>query len=173
MVTWAAEIDTPPWTQGNTNQLRSLLNSALLPLYDAEWSFPKVVVIAGGDPPTRFESTASTVGTASTQESSPPQVSYLLKKSTGFVGRRYRGRVYLPAANEQSVNQDGSVSSGMQTTLATAAAAITSALNDVTGGNNTGGHHLLHSEVETDPTPVTALNVSAWVATQRRRLVRG
>lgn len=170
LTTFAAEIDTPPWDATDTGQIAGALRDALKPLYDAEWTIGAMRAVAGGDPPTVFVNSSTLTGTASAQESPPPQVALLLSKRSVFVGRRYRGRSYLPCGNEQSINQDGSLSSTYLTTLTTAAAAIQAAL--ASAANNLAGQVILHSEIGVDPTPVTSFLAGGYVATQRRRLKR-
>lgn len=170
LTTFAAEIDTPPFSQGNCNAVISALRAAVAPLYDSEWTIAPGRVTAGGDPPTAFVTPGTITGSASAAESPPPQVALLISKRTGFVGRRFRGRCYLPCGNEQSINQDGSVSGTYLTTLNNAAIAITAALDDV--ASNLAGQVLLHSDIGVDPTPVTSFVGGTYVATQRRRLKR-
>ncbi len=105
------------------------------------------------------------VGTV-TGDGMTPQVAYLIKKLTALGGRRNRGRMYLPGANESKVDGQGNVSSSFVTSLQTAADWFFTDL-----GTADIGLVILHADSST-PTDVTGLTAQAKVATQRRRLKR-
>lgn len=172
LVTGAAEIETPPFSLVSAGLFHIDLVDALKPVYDAEWTFPELVVLVGQDgDPGRLVTTNSTVGTRASQESPPPQVTYLITKNTQLSGRRNRGRMYLPASNEAGINQNGGLAAGEITVLNTMATALQAAQVPA-GGNNLQEPVILHSQAPSTPTPVISHNVGAFVATQRRRLVR-
>lgn len=170
--TIAFEVDTPPFTQANNDSLYLGLTTALRPLYDADMLFPEIVTLVGGDPPTRFVTTGALVGSRAALNEPSVNVSYLITKATGFSGRRYRGRMYVPSANEAAFDSSGRLSAGELTVLQTAADALEAALVSAPGASNAAGVVLLHSGEPSTPTPVTALQAGSIVATQRRRLVR-
>jgi len=95
----------------------------------------------------------------------PPQVSYLVKKLTGFAGRTNRGRFYLPGVEETAVTGAGELTA---TAISNLQAAANQFLNDL----GTLGQEMvvLHENPALTPRPVTALVVDGRVATQRGRL---
>jgi hypothetical protein len=103
----------------------------------------------------------------------PQNSSWLVHKSTGFGGRRNKGRMYVPGVFESSVNDigqvDGTAISDWNGSLATFRTAILA----VAGVS---ALSLLHTPSDDDPTPtgtdVTALTMDSVIATQRRRLRR-
>lgn len=109
-------------------------------------------------------------GTASIS-SFPPNVALSLRKRTAFVGRKYRGRLFLPyMCDETGADEIGVVLAGLKTTINTQAA---SWLSNADGGSNYTGLWLLHEETgatEIVPTRITSLDVGPVVVTQRRRL---
>lgn len=109
----------------------------------------------------------------------PPQVSILLKKTTGNAGRKNRGRMYVPfAAPIAAVAENGSVTAdyvaGFQTLADSFLDALTAAGAPMCIANKTFNtplppHHVTH--IDSGPL-VTALHVESLVATQRRRVGR-
>lgn len=170
-ITDGFEVLAPPFTQANTDALFTDLANALHPLYDGAWTLGPLQLLVGNDGPLiRLEHTGTSGGTRSTQVEPPPQVTYLIKKQTGFSGRQFRGRSYWPfGGNQTALSQSGVLTSAENTLLATAAAAWHTALNKT--ADNTASQVLLHSTT-TAPTPVTAFTPERIVATQRRRLER-
>lgn len=174
MITDAFAILADPWTQGNTDALFVDLASDLHPLYDSEFTIGPLVVLVGNDGPLlRFEHTGTSGGTRGATVTPPPQVTYLIKKSTGFAGRAFRGRSYWPyGGGNTSINEDGTLGASEVTTLDLAVNTWHTSLNKV--ANNTNGQQLLHAagSPATTPTPVIAFTSERSVATQRRRLKR-
>jgi len=97
---------------------------------------------------------------------SPPQVAWLVRKSTALGGRRGRGRLFFPGVPEGSVDQAGV----LDTTVSNAFQGL---LDDWLSALAVSGHSMvvLHAD-NTAPTVVTSLALQAKVATQRRRLRR-
>ena len=113
------------------------------------------------------------IGVTGTRSSSgtllPPQVSVTLKKRTAQVGKRFRGRCYLPNCflTDADVDNGGVVDGGRYAELNTGAAEVLSqmAAADLP-------MVLLHSESPLVPNLVTSWTCSLYAATQRRRLRR-
>jgi len=169
------KVATPPYTQGQLVSALAAWATALQPLHDAEIVYNKAVALIGNDGPAlRYETTGTTAGSRSTQVILPPNNTYLIKKTTAFAGRRFRGRMYIPYVSTNGVTQTGSLQSAEQTILVARASAILTAL--VAAGPNASELSLLHAEsalsATPSPTPVAALTAEAVVATQRRRLER-
>lgn len=95
-----------------------------------------------------------------------PNAAVLIRKVTGLVGPRNRGRIYLPPAtlNEGSVDQAGIMAGANQAVLQAQADSFLTGL-----GTNGVPMYLLHSDGG-PATEVVSLTVQARLATQRRRL---
>ncbi len=163
----AAYSVSAPFTQSDANAYSA---AVMGPLSDV-WTNPGTVdgchfIIGNDGPPLELDSTsgAGTGGRGATAQT--PQVSFLIRKRTGFAGRKFRGRMYVPCVLETDVDDVGNLSGTAQTLLATFASAVqgpaTSHITQMV---------LLHSDT-TDPTPIIDFTIEKMVATQRRRLVR-
>lgn len=103
-------------------------------------------------------------------DAAPPNVAYLVGKTTATGGRTGRGRMYLPGVVETAVTGGGTINS-------TPLSNLQIAVDDFLGLLQTANSPmvLLHQDGgSSDDTPheVTALTVRNRVATQRRRLRR-
>lgn len=127
-----------------------------------EWSLRSTKAVTGEG--TFFEDTAA-VGGSLGQASAPPQVSYLLKKQTNFVGRDKRGRMFVPGVAEGKVSNIGAVPGDWVAT-------VTGAAESFLGKLNADGIPMvvLHSTSLLLPPVVDAFVCDPFVATQRRRL---
>jgi hypothetical protein len=97
----------------------------------------------------------------------PPNTCALVKLGSGLVGKRNRGRVYLPGMlTDDDVNDSGGIDSAAVTSIQGTFEALGDALNVVLAATV-----ILHSDVGT-PTLVTTAQVQGVAATQRRRLRR-
>lgn len=100
---------------------------------------------------------------------SPPNTTFLMRKTTAFGGRAGRGRLYLPGVAENDVGNEGAVLPARLTALNVAG-------EDLLGQLEVGNLQavLLHGVGSpiTAPTPLTGLVGDSRVATQRRRLRR-
>lgn len=174
--TMGFKVLTPPYTQANTSAALTGWANAIKTLHDNEVTYSRCVALIGNDGPLiRFEATGSVVGTRTTLNILPPNVTYLMRKTTAFSGRRYRGRLYIPyvASGASAVSQAGQLASGEMTLLAAACTSLIT--NLVTGGTNCSELDVLHAPGDTalpSPTPIVAMTADDFVATQRRRLTR-
>lgn len=168
------EVATPPYTQSQLQSALSGWRTALQPLYDNEVKFARAVALIGNDGPAiRYEATGTTLGTRTASQVAPPNVTYLIRKTTQFAGRRYRGRMYLPYVYNAGIQQTGELTSTEQTALSTAVTALSTQL--IAAGPNAASFRLLHasSPKSATPAPTTCtLFADDFVATQRRRLER-
>lgn len=175
-VTLGFKVLTPPYTQTHTANALSAFATAMNPLHDNEVAYSRVVALIGNDGPLlRFESTGVATGSRTTLNILPPNVSYLIRKTTGFSGRRYRGRMFVPfvASGASAVSQAGQLASAELTILQARAGALLT--NLVAAGPNASELSLLHAVGQSSvpsPTPITTLSADDFVATQRRRLAR-
>lgn len=105
-------------------------------------------------------------GTAGTNTTMPPNVAILAQKRTGLVGRKFRGRFYVPPYQVQETDVDYN---GVMN--AANLAAQQAAFDDFLARTQVLPYDLMlfHSD-GTLPTPVTSIVVQPLVATQRRRL---
>lgn len=175
VVTLGFHVATPPYTQTNNNNALTAWQANLAALWDAEISFSRLVAILGNDGPLlRFESLNGGTGSRSSVVVAPPNVTYLVRKTSAFAGRRFRGRMYLPYVNNVGIQQTGQLQSTEQTVLNARVAALQTGLT-VTGTINVDSLALLHASSPLSVTPaptVCTLQADDFVATQRRRLDR-
>lgn len=95
----------------------------------------------------------------------PPQVATLFQKISGLAGRKNRGRMYLPAIQEGSIDGGGFYSGPALSALQSRSDTF---LSDCAGSSVP--MVILHTSPADTPTPVVSLNAQSKVATQRRRL---
>lgn len=93
-----------------------------------------------------------------------PQVSWLFKKASGLSGRHNRGRLYLPGVPEQWTSASGLIDTAQ---VANASAFANGFLGQLLADDIP--MVILHTDGALAPTPVSALDASSRVATQRRR----
>lgn len=128
---------------------------------------------AGGPLQAVFGPATPTAGT-STANQAPPNVAWILRKRTNFVGRRYRGRMYFPwSLSETAMNELGVLTPAAISTRQGAANDWLDAADVATAYE---GLWLLHNETGTaaeNPDRISTFEVAQVVGTQRRRLQRG
>jgi hypothetical protein len=95
---------------------------------------------------------------------SPPNVAYLVKKTTNLGGRKNRGRLYLPGVDELHVDAVGTIDATRRTAIQNA---INTWVADCIASDMQ--PTILHHSI-TAPTDVATFVVQPVVATQRRRL---
>lgn len=113
----------------------------------------------------------SDVAPANMTRSGTPEavsMSVILRKVTNDLGRRGRGRMFLPGTlNSADTNLNGQVDNTVRTAIQTAADAFYNALVNPPGGADPATPPvLLHSMAPADPTPITgftAANLVGWV----------
>lgn len=127
------------------------------------------VVVGSTNPVDRVFSIPSGVGGGAGGAMVPINNAFLVQKLTPFGGRRNRGRAYLPGVSEAAVDDagqlDSGIADGLQANIDTMASDML-AINDY-------NPELFHQTSPFTPTPVSVLNVSPFIATQRGRLSRG
>lgn len=113
-------------------------------------------------PPTTFSRTGSFPPTA---------MSAIARKVTNDLGRRGRGRMFIPGVlSENEVDEDGTVVAARRTALNTTMGSFFTALSTADAGEVALPPVLLHSSAPTDPTPITAFAVSDLVGWIRGRI---
>jgi hypothetical protein len=96
---------------------------------------------------------------------------FLMRKSTGFGGRRNRGRSYLPGPIEASVAGNGAIDAAYRNAMQIRADAF---IGQTVLCPNVALNVLFHTTTELEPglppTTITGVTIADKVATQRRRL---
>lgn len=114
-----------------------------------------------------------TISPGVAQDAESPQVAVLVKKSTQFAGRQFRGRMFIPGIRQAAVGDDGNLTVGAVNSVQTMVDAGADSLLQQHASRDV-PMVLLHNEPLTGPTPVPSvidnLFVESLVATQRRRL---
>lgn len=176
LVTLGFKVATPPYTQAQCANALAQFATSMAALHDNEVTYARCIALIGNDGPLiRFEASGTTTGSRAAVTILPPNVSYLLRKTTGFSGRRYRGRMFIPfvAQGGGVVGQNGQLAAGELAALNARGVALLA--NLVAAGPNASELSLLHAVGLTatpSPTPITTLAGDDFVATQRRRLAR-
>lgn len=176
ITTLGFKVATPPYTQAQCTAAGTAWAAAMTLLWDSEVTMARVIANIGNDgPPIRFESGLNLPGTRGTSTVQPPNLTYLIRKTTAYGGRRYRGRMYIPfvSQTDTGTTQTGQLTSSGVTLLQARATALLTGL--VAAGPNAAELSLLHAPGKSPtgtPTTITALTADDYVATQRRRLVR-
>jgi hypothetical protein len=106
-------------------------------------------------------------GTNTTTATPPSNCTLLVQKRTGLIGRKFRGRFYLPTLglSEGAVDPVGNIDS---ITFGTIDARVQQWFTDI-NGSSTLTPMLLHNDA-TAPTRITSFVTSQVIATQRRRM---
>lgn len=101
----------------------------------------------------------------------PTAMSAIARKVTNEIGRRGRGRMFLPGViTESEVDADGSITSARRGTLQTALNLFQTTLAEPAGEDVAYPPVLLHSQAPADPTPLTSFAVSDLVGWIRGRI---
>lgn len=170
VVTWACEIDTPPFTQANLLTYGAALDELLDDFFPNDANIGPLRARVGTDgEPIVLETGVLGTG-AATGEFLPQNCAFLMQKRSALGGRRNRGRIYWPIISEGNVNEVGEIASGFLSTLNTFANNFLALASNPT--HNLSAMVILHSTGDPTPTTVTDLDVPSLIATQRRRLRR-
>lgn len=137
--------------------------STLLPETTSLLTLDRVQLYVGDDGPSGSVDSTLPAAPGTRGGTYPPtSLSAIARKGTNSLGRRGRGRMFLPGVlSESEVDQDGTVVVARRTTLNTALANFLAALESDTGGINAAV--LLHSSAPADPDPIVNLTTSDLV----------
>lgn len=114
------------------------------------------------------ESTNAAAPGGSAKTSAPPNVTFCVTKRSEFVGRKNRGRLFLPiGVSESTVDEAGQLLAASVTGIQ---AACDAWLDDMDSAVNFTGMYILHSDISLAPSRVRSLQIQPTVRTQRRRL---
>lgn len=150
------------------NEAMAVYATSLASVTDNDLTLEKVTLAIGQDGPGgSVDSNSTPVQMSSSGTFGPVAVGVLARKVTNEIGRRGRGRMFLPGTNlESGTETDGSLTSSYRTTMQ-------NALDDLYEGWQTTfltDPVLFHSTAPTDPTPITGLSVGDLVGIQRGRI---
>jgi hypothetical protein len=141
---------------------------------DPTYTYLGVKCEVGNDgPPLIFEAVRAGVGTHSTVGRMPNNCALVVKKTTGFGGQRFRGRMYMPpfGVGEDNVNNLGVIDSSVITGLRTLFDLWRLAMIATAG---VGNPVLLHANSDLsdtpEPTVITTFLLEQQIGTQRRRM---
>ena len=98
-------------------------------------------------------------------EGTQPNTALLVTKSTLLGGRKGRGRSFLPGLSDAAIDPSGDLNAG-GAGVRSAAEELWPAVGAALGSADP---YLFHSDVEDEPSLITAFTASVQVATQRRR----
>lgn len=142
------------------------------PETDTSLTLDRVNLTVGDDGPSGSVDSTMTP-TAGTRSGTGPPVSMavIVRKVTADVGRRGRGRMFLPGLlTTTNVDENGIVASGRRTEIITAVGAFLSDISDVGASPAPVEPVLLHSSAPADPTPIVNIAISPLVGWIRGRI---
>jgi len=149
------------FVNGSASLIRAAFNQSFKTLYPATVVLSRVVV---STPLAEDLETTPLAGTHNAFALAPPQVTHLVTKVGGI--RKRQGRLYLPAVNENDVDDLGNLPAGYVSSWNTQLASFLSYLSS-------NGLPMMQRQTDADGTatrPVTQLVMKNRVATQRRRM---
>ena len=158
-------------TQADIGRIANLLRDGLTGRYDSSWLLgPTHVVENTGGPVYKvWDDTGTEAGTVAAAADVSPAVALVVSKLTGFAGRSFRGRVYMPGLRETDVDESGAVAGATVNAWQTAFDNLQTAL---IADAAVEGVILLHNEGNPNagiPTPVTRFLVRNVIGTMRPR----
>lgn len=165
-VTYGVDVSTVTDLSAVLTAVKNIWDAEIMPFVSDSVTHSETLVKFGPNDTGASGTIASGAVGGDASDQGSPAVAFLIQKRTVLGGREGRGRIYLPGVPEAAIDPDGSIDGGKVTQLQTAfddfQAALATATIDA---------YLLHNSA-TLPTPITAWNVAATAATQRRRLRR-
>ena len=176
VVTMGANPATTP-TVAQANALKAAFGNRFAARIVNTYAIESVHILYQIDSALQIAVDSDTIQASMTNNSAaiPQNTAILVRKQTGFAGRAYRGRMYIPGVPEPDVSGTGELAGASLTAWQTAATGFLADFNDIMPAV------LIHScQYEENappcvppvPTDVVSLQVDDFVATQRRRLRR-
>jgi hypothetical protein len=137
------------------------------------WTHVKIApIVAGGAygaPSAVYQFTSPITGTGASP-TAPPEVAIAVSLRAGIIGRRGRGRFYLPGlSSAATVSGDGTVQSACATALVSATTTLVSNLQDMPGTEDYGPTVAVMSAGSTTAVRPTEVRVGNHFDAQRRR----
>jgi hypothetical protein len=154
------------------NQLMGVYAGAFGSGTDSSLSLDRVNLAVGQDGPGgSVDSDAEPIAMTGSITGPPVSMAPIARKVTNDIGRRGRGRMFLPgvlAAN--SVGEDGVITSAARDSLQARLDAFYESLFTDAGPPTPFPPVLLHSQAPADPTPITGFSISLVVGWIRGRI---
>lgn len=145
--------------------------SNMAAITDNDLVLDHVTLAVGSDGPGgSVDSSLTPIPMTSSGTFGPVAIAVLARKVTNELGRRGRGRMFLPGTNlESGTEPDGSITSGYRTSIQSG---IDGFMDDLVAGTGyvPAEPVLLHSAAPTDPTPITRLAITDIVGVVRGRI---
>lgn len=136
------------------------------------WESVKIAPILAngkyGAPSSIYTLTGGVVG-AGTNKALPPEVAAAVTWRAPVLGRRGRGRVYLPALTVDAITQDGILGTYMPGVMADAGVTLIDALDDFPGVDEAAGTLVIMSAGSATAVIPTEVRVGSHADSQRRR----
>lgn len=138
-----------------------------------KWTHVKIAPILAdgsyGAPSAVYQFTTAIVGTGATP-TMPPEVALAVSFRAGIIGRRGRGRIYLPGLSSTAcLTGDGTVMSSCATALVNAAVTLVSNLQDIPGTEQYGPTVAVMSAGSSTAVRPSQVRVGNHFDAQRRR----
>lgn len=157
---------------GAANELMTGYATAFEDGTDSLLTLARVNLAVGDDGPGgSVDSDLAPIPMARSGTSVPIAMAAIMRKSTNELGRRGRGRCFLPGVLTQAeVNEGGQIGSGRIATLSPLLDAWHDILTGTTSPFTPYPPVLLHSSAPTDPTPITGFALAPLVGWIRGRI---
>jgi hypothetical protein len=178
-VTYGVKVTDPPASQSPTDlaaELDQIWGLRMMIAFSSQLTLSQTeiywqnVALPGAPAIGAFTSNVQG-GNAGSNSLLPQNTALLAHKRTALGGRSGRGRMYLPAADQDWVSNTGVVLPSIVTSIS---AALENVRTDILASVNFDGMHLFHDAPPIGPalppTLITSMNLDGVVATQRRRL---
>lgn len=138
----------------------------------SQLTLDRVTLAVGQDGPGgSVDSDDAPVAFTRTGQFPPTSLSVIARKVTNDLGRRGRGRMFIPGiASENEVDQDGSLVPARRAAINLLLEDFRERLLDTSAGQIAAPPVLLHSSAPTEPTPITSFVVSDLVGWIRGRI---
>lgn len=154
--------------------LRTFLDALKANVKDTfRWTHMKVAPILAdgtyGAPSATYQLTTPLAGTGSAGTNFPPEVAVAVTLRANVLGRRGRGRVYLPGLNTSVSATDGTVSSAFRSSAAGAMVTLISNLEDAPGTEEYGPLVMVTSAGSSVAVRPAEVRVGSHFDAQRRR----
>lgn len=144
----------------------------IMPVIDTDVTLDRVTLAIGQDGPGgSVDSTLTPVAGGRTGETAPFAQAAIIRKVTNQIGRRGRGRLFLPACtSDAEVDQAGSLLPARSAILQAAFVDYAAFLTDPADPATIAEPVLLHSQAPADPTPIVDWGVGDLVGWIRGRI---
>lgn len=154
------------------NQMFAIYANTLLVQTDTSLSLTRVSLSVGADGPSgSVDSTLPTEPGERSGTMAPVAMSPIIRKTTLDIGRRGRGRMFLPGVLTQTEVTEGGVVGGSR--VASLQPVVNAFYEALVEGDVAGGPLppvLLHSSAPADPTPIVGLTIAPLVGWIRGRI---